>query len=151
MKNYIWIVLVVALIVVPASYRVALAEEAKGEVKCTQSMDITDPKFGSTADVGVPVRFSDLGCAFVFRKTACATEQMHFDNSASAKDFYTGEPVKMDGASFVIDEKLATPLGYGLAAFKDKASAERYVSESGRGKIYTYSELNDMKLTRQAQ
>lgn len=141
----------IALVLAATSYGIALAEEAQapaasGEIKCSQSMEITDPKFGSTADVGVPVKFSDLGCAFVFRKTACAMEQMNFDNSATAQDYYTGEQVKMESAAFVMDAKISTPLGYGIAAFKDKASAERYISESGSGKLYTFSELTALNL-----
>lgn len=122
------------------------AEAPKGELKCSQSMEITDPRFGSTAEVGVPVRFGDLGCAFVFRKTACATEQMNFDSSAIVHDYYTGETVKMESATFVLDEKLVTPLGFGIAAFKDKASAERYVTENGRGKIYSFAALTEISL-----
>ena len=52
----------------------------------------------------------------------------------------------METAYFVFKADVSTPRGYGIVAFKDRAQAERFAAEQGKGKVIRWFELVDEKL-----
>lgn len=93
-----------------------------------------------------PVAFDDIGCALLWRENQCTAIQMSFDATAQVFDYYTEEALNAKDAFYVQDTKIKTPRGYGIAAFKDRESAEKFISENGKGKILTYDDLLMMGL-----
>lgn len=112
---------------------------------CSQNMEIKDVRFSATSTVGVPVRFSDIGCAVIWRSLQCVRDQMKFDDAAVVRDYGTGREVPMEEAFFVINSGLQTPMGHGVAAFGKREEAESFVSENARGRVLTYAGLLEMK------
>ncbi len=90
--------------------------------------------------------FSDIGCAVVSRNGECATRQGMFDDNALVYDYTTGDQVRADKAYFVLKTGIASPQGYGIVAFKDKAEAEKFSAAHGKGKVVKWFELVDEKL-----
>ena len=93
-----------------------------------------------------PSHFCDIGCAVQSRNNECATRQMTFDGNAVAYDFPSGEAVPVEKAFFVLKTDIKTPMGYGIVVFKDKAMAEKFASEHGKGRVVRWFELVDEKL-----
>lgn len=134
MRNTILLVfLALTLILVPVS---AMAGDT-----CQMNMEIANALFSVVGDNGAPVRLSDIGCAVPMRNEMCAMEQIGFDNTAVVKDFYTGREKPMSIAYFVMHSGVATPLGSAVIAFGDRESAERFVSENGKGEVLDYSDF----------
>ncbi len=90
--------------------------------------------------------FSDIGCAVISRNSECAMRQGLFDDNAVTVDYTTGEQVRVDKAYFVLKTGLPTPQGYGIAAFRDKAEAEKFSASHGKGKVVKWFELVDEQL-----
>ncbi len=90
--------------------------------------------------------FSDIGCAVVSRNGECATRQGMFDDNAVVYDYATGDQVRADKAYFVLKTGVATPEGYGIVAFTDKAGAEKFSATHGKGKVVRWFELVDEHL-----
>ena len=132
-KTLPMVFLAVAVMLIPVS---AMAEEI-----CQMNMEVSDALFSVVGDNGVPVQFSDIGCAVLMRNEMCAMEQIAFDESAVVKDFYTGKETPMSIAYFVMDSGVVTPLGSAVIAFGNKESAESFVSEKGKGKILDYADF----------
>ena len=57
-------------------------------------------------------------------------------------DFNTEEWIKADTAVYVLSNDLATPMGWGLAAFAQAADAEQFMAENG-GVITTWDDLHE--------
>lgn len=90
--------------------------------------------------------YTDIACAVISRNEECATRQGMFDNGAVAHDYSTGEAVQADKAYFVLRTDVATPAGYNIVAFRDKAEAEKFSADHGKGKVVKWWELVDEKL-----
>jgi hypothetical protein len=90
--------------------------------------------------------FDDIGCAVLSRNGECATRQGMFDSNAVAQDYSTGERVLVEKAFFVLRTDVRTPRGYGIVAFKDKAQAEGFSAEHGKGKVLKWFQLVDESL-----
>lgn len=96
-----------------------------------------------------PVAFDDIGCALIFRDEQCGTDQYRFDSGSMVHDYYTEEAVPAKEALYVAGSGVETPGGHGILAFKDRESAERFLSEGSegsegnKGKVLTYGELLD--------
>jgi len=93
-----------------------------------------------------PSSYNDIGCAVASRNSECATRQMTFDSNAVVYDYVTEEEVLAEKAFFVLKTDVRTPAGYGIVAFKDKAQAEKFAAEHGKGKVVRWFELVDEKL-----
>ncbi len=90
--------------------------------------------------------YADIACAVISRNAECASRQMSFDSGAVAHDFTTGEAVPAEKAYFVLGTDVATPAGYGIVAFREKAEAEKFSAEHGKGKVVTWWKLVNEKL-----
>jgi copper chaperone NosL len=93
-----------------------------------------------------PSSYDDIGCAVISRNSECATRQMMFDGSSVAHDYLTASEVPVETAYFVFKTDVSTPRGYGIVAFKDKAQAEQFAAEQGKGKVIRWFELVDERL-----
>lgn len=133
-----------ALALMPASYlsaqTVADVEETEFRT-CSQSMEITDVRFSARASIGVEVQFDDIGCAIIWRNLQCALDQATFDSKAKARDFNNLSSILMSKAYYVLDGKLQSPIGFGLAAFRDLKSAKAFIRAKGSGKLMSYKEV----------
>ena len=106
---------------------------------CLMKIENAQKKFSVTTPGRIiPADFDDIRCAFLFRNTLCAMDMMEFDSTAMVYDYYTGELTRMTAAVFVVDSRVKTPMDSGIIAFKDKASAERFLAEQGQGKIILF-------------
>ncbi len=90
--------------------------------------------------------YDDIGCAVVARNGECATRQGMFDSGAIVRDYSTGEDLATEKAFFVLRTDVQTPQGYGIAAFKDRAGAEKFSADHGKGSVVRWFELVDEKL-----
>ena len=63
-----------------------------------------------------------------------------------ARDFNDLSIIIMSRSYYVMTDKLITPIGFGIAAFKDKGSAKRFISENGTGKLLSYWDLIKLEL-----
>ena len=113
---------------------------------CSQSMEITDVRFSSRAEVGIEVVFDDLGCTVIWRNIQCAIDQGMFDEVATARDFDDLSIIIMSNSYYVKTDKLITPIGFGIAAFKDKGSAKKFISQHGTGNLLSYWDLIKLEL-----
>ncbi|MCK4911214.1 MAG: nitrous oxide reductase accessory protein NosL [Thermodesulfovibrionales bacterium] len=132
-KTLLKVLLAVSVAVVPVP---AMAGES-----CKMNMEIADALFSVVGDIGVPVQFSDIGCTVLMRDEMCAMEQIGFDESAVVKDFSTGEETPMSTAYFVVASGVETPLGSGVIAFANRDSAEKFVSDMGKGEVMDYADF----------
>lgn len=142
-----WAVMLVALIFLP-SISGAEVRVKKTEFRtCSQSMEVTDARFSGRAVIGVEVVFDDIGCAVIWRNLQCALDQASFDQKATVRDFNDLSILIMSESYYVMDsQRLKTPIGFGIAAFKDKKSAAGYISSKGYGKLLEYRELIRLNL-----
>jgi nitrous oxide reductase accessory protein NosL len=90
--------------------------------------------------------FDDIGCALQWRNAECAMRQSLFDENARAYDYGTGEEFPMEKLFYAVGTGIKTPKGYGVVAFKEKADAEKFVTQAGKGKVLKLFELVDEPL-----
>ena len=64
------------------------------------------------------------------------------------KDFITGVWVPGREAYYLTKSKVVTPMRYGILAFKDYASAEKFKREDGGGEIYNFEGVLASKVYR---
>jgi len=108
---------------------------------CSQNMEITDVRFSSRADLGIEAVFDDIGCAIIWRNLQGAFDQTAFDSKATARDFNNLSSVLMSRAFYVMDKKLRTPIGFGIAAFRDINEAKAFIKAKGSGRLMDYKEI----------
>lgn len=101
-----------------------------GQDTCARcGMHISDPKFAAAL---LPVdgewrKYDDIGCLL--------DDYIHGGIKAAAiyvHDYHTGEWVDAKVAFFV-QSAIPTPMGSGLVAFRDRASAEKFMEEFAPG------------------
>lgn len=110
--------------------------------RCSMTIENSMKKFSViTPGRVVPAAFDDISCALLFRNGLCAMDTMEFDNTATVYDYYSGESVKMTAAVYVTGSLVKTPMASGIIAFKDKASAEKFLAEQGQGEILLFDAL----------
>jgi nitrous oxide reductase accessory protein NosL len=90
--------------------------------------------------------FDDIGCAVLARNEECAMRQSLFDSNAMVHDYLSGEQLPAEKAYFVLRTGVRTPRAFGIAAFKDRAEAEKFSAAHGRGTVVKWFELVDEKL-----
>lgn len=110
--------------------------------KCGNVITAENKKFSVIQkDASRPVAFDDIGCAILWRDNQCTAIQMSFDATAKAYDFYTEEELDIGSAFFAIAPVIQSPVGYGIVAFKDKASADKFFIENGGDKVLRYDDV----------
>jgi hypothetical protein len=149
--TFIFFLIILAISPLHTSY----AEDKAEAVLCTRcqmKIENSAKKFSvSTPGRLIPVVFDDIECAIKFRNELCAMETLEFDNTAIAYDFYTGENVKMADAVYVSRSAVKTPMGSGIIAFKDRASAESFLAGHGQGEIVLLNDVTNMVFKNQVK
>lgn len=90
-----------------------------------------------TAVSGEVRRFDDIGGMLLYDQKV--NEDVHI---YWVHDFNTEEWVNAAEATFVLDDTLVTPMGWGVAAFSTTADAEAYAAEHD-GTVATYAALQE--------
>jgi len=94
------------------------------DMKCAECgmVVMKDSKFSAKMLQGnTTLHFCDIGDLFVFLKRKGVK-----DAGAEVKDYMTGEWIDARKAYYVkSDKKFNTPMGWGIAAFKDKSEASK--------------------------
>lgn len=103
------------------------------------NMQVKDDAFATqlTTKDGKNYKFDDIGCMNEWKKQN-GTDNIGMDY---VRDYNDKEWIEFSKATYVYDASLKTPMAYGVLNFKDKASAEAFVTEQGVGKIMTADEL----------
>lgn len=85
------------------------------------------------------LKFDDLGDLYVW-----IDENGEDDiGEKFVRDFYTKEWLVLEDATFVFNEEIDTPMGFGVISFKDKTGAEEYIDEHDIGELLTASDLDN--------
>ncbi|MFW6063595.1 MAG: nitrous oxide reductase accessory protein NosL [Chloroflexota bacterium] len=119
-----------------------------GEDVCDQcNMIINEPRFAAAyvTESGETRRFDDLGEMFLY-----AHEKDEAVRAFWVHDLHSEEWLEADGASFVHNPELITPMGWGIAAFGAQGDAETYQEENG-GTLLTYTQFQDQVLSGELQ
>ncbi|MDF2658079.1 MAG: nitrous oxide reductase accessory protein NosL [Paenibacillus sp.] len=86
---------------------------------------------------GKVYKFDDIGCMNEWKtKNASVPVTIEFVRDHASKMW-----IDLEKAYFAYDASFKTPMAYGLVSFKDKASAEKYISEQGKGKLLSAADL----------
>lgn len=114
-----------------------------GEDVCDHcNMIINEPRFAAAyfSEDGETRRFDDIGEMFLY-----ARESGDAVRSYWVHDFHSESWLEADGATFVHDPDLTTPMGWGIAAFSDADDARTYGEQDGD--VLTFSELQERVLS----
>jgi len=85
------------------------------------------------------LKFDDLGDLYVWLDE-------NGDDDVGAKfirDFDSKEWIQLEDATFVYDEDIATPMGFGVISFENSEDAEEYIEENGFGELLSATDLDD--------
>ena len=144
LKSLSFCIALAVLVALPSGVSHALKNETSEYEEfrtCSQSMEITDVRFSSQANMGIEAIFDDIGCAIIWRNLQCALDQTTFDSKATARDFKTLSSVLMSKAFYVKNKKLQTPIGFGIAAFRNINDAKAFIKAKGSGRLMSYEEI----------
>lgn len=114
-----------------------------GEDVCDHcNMIISEPRFAAAyaAETGETRRFDDIGEMFLY-----ARESGEDVRSYWVHDFHSESWLKADGATFVHNPDLTTPMGWGIAAFSQAEEAQAYGEQ--HGEVLSFSELQERVLS----
>jgi copper chaperone NosL len=105
------------------------------------NMQVNDDEFATQliTEEGKVYKFDDLGCMNEW-KVKNGTDEIAIE---FVRDQASSEWVKMDNAYFAYDPSFKSPMAYGIVSFKDKSSAERFITEQGKGKLMSASDLHE--------
>ena len=118
------------------------AEESSECVKRDQQVTGESRRYSMHADVNGFAAYERIDCSIKWRtEVLCAMEQVAFDSTSRAFDYYSGREIAMSGAYFVIVKTDSAPE---ITAFANKEEAEKYVSEHGSGEVVAYGQLITM-------
>jgi len=84
------------------------------------------------------VKFDDLGDLYVWIEENGEDEI----GSKFVRDFETEEWIQLEDATYVYDEEIETPMGFGVISFKDSDEAQNYIDENDHGELLSAEELN---------
>lgn len=103
------------------------------------NMQVKDDQFATQAVLkdGKSLKFDDIGCYNEW-KSKNGTEQV---GATFVRDYHSKEWIELEKAYYVYDKSFKSPMAYGIYSFKDKATAEKFIAENGKGKLMTGSEL----------
>lgn|GEM_PF-1930504 len=141
--------IVLIAILLCAMAGVALAEEGvcpSAGVKITGENKQFSMMVPKSSGLGRNLVYDDIGCAIMARNEECASRQIMFDGAAIAYDHLTGAEFPAEDMYFVLGTGIKTPRGFGIAAFGDKAAAEKFSLSHGKGKVLRWHELADAPL-----
>ena len=89
--------------------------------------------------------FCDLGDLFVFYDVHRSKERIA---AIYVKDYLSGEWIEGRSAAYLSGVKITTPMRYGILAFKDVKSAEKFKKEKGGDRVYVFRYILSSKIFR---
>ncbi|WP_339278728.1 nitrous oxide reductase accessory protein NosL [Paenibacillus sp. FSL W8-1187] len=103
------------------------------------NMTVKDDAFATqlTTTEGKTFKFDDIGCMNDWKAKNAAAKI----GGEYVRDYNDKEWIAYADAYYVYDKDLKTPMAYGVVSFKDKASAEAFAQEQGKGQLLTAAEL----------
>lgn len=139
MKAFIISLLMLPLAIVGCSQETQPIEYGKDNCHFCQ-MRIMDPKFGSEA-------ITDKGRTYKFDSGECL---LRYLNKADGKhshlvvtDFESPETfLQAESAWFLVSDKMPSPMGGNLNAFKNKERAEFFQTKNG-GEVFDWNQIKD--------
>jgi copper chaperone NosL len=107
------------------------------------NMIINEEKFAAAywTEDGEARRFDDIGGMLAY-----TSEKDDVVASYWVHDFATGEWLRAEGAYYVLDSDLMTPMGFGIAAFAQKDQAEAMTGGLEGVSVLPFMELMDMDI-----
>jgi len=122
-------------------------QEKSSCAECGMYIQGENIKFASEMilDDGKVKYFCDLGDLFFFYDV-----HRHKDRIAAiyVKDYLSGEWVEGREAAYLSGVKVITPMRYGILAFKDVNSAEKFRKERGGDRVYGFKDIISSKIFR---
>jgi copper chaperone NosL len=109
--------------------------------KCeTCSMQVTDRPYSTQIIMtdGRVYKFDDLGCMYEWKREN-GTEGI---GAEFVRDYHDNEWIKSGEAFYVYDPSFETPMSYGIYSFKNRAEAEAFAQEQGKGTLLTAADLD---------
>lgn len=149
MKNYILSVILMSVVV----FFYACSSEPKpityGDDKCDYcTMNIMDKPYGTEL-------VTDKGKVYKFDSTECLLNYMKENNHAEYAHILTNtmdKPAELIDANictFLISEKLPSPMGENITAFSNEAEAKKAHKEYG-GELFNFDKLKELKMGKQS-
>jgi len=122
-------------------------QEKSSCAECGMYIQGENIKFASEMilDDGKVKYFCDIGDLFVFYEVHRNKERIA---AIYVKDYLSGEWVEGRDATYLSGVKVSTPMRYGILAFKDVKSAEKFRKEKGGNKIYGFKDIISSKIFR---
>ena len=110
------------------------------ELCASCKMNIVDQRYASqlVTQKGKNFKYDAIEC--MLEQSASFTEEELFGLFVSTPD-QPGEMINAINSSFLISEKLPSPMSANINGFKDKSTAQRYQEEFG-GEVKSWEELN---------
>lgn len=87
------------------------------------------------------LKFDDLGCLFKWIEENGEDEV----GAKFVRDYHTLEWVLLEEAVYVFDEKIQTPMAYGVISFKNAEDAQSFIQEHGSGELLRAEDLYEHK------
>lgn len=85
------------------------------------------------------LKFDDLGDLYVWLDENEEEEV----GAKFVRDFNTKDWVQLEDATFVYDEEISTPMGFGVISFKKTEDAEEYIDDNDFGDLLTAEDLDN--------
>ncbi|KKC46443.1 MULTISPECIES: nitrous oxide reductase accessory protein NosL [Paenibacillus] len=103
------------------------------------NMQIKDDAFATqlTTTEGKTFKFDDIGCMNEWKEKNAEAKI----GGEYVRDYNDKEWIPYDQAAYVYDADFKSPMAYGIYSFKDKASAEAFTKEQGKGRLMTAADL----------
>jgi copper chaperone NosL len=107
-------------------------------------MIVTEENFAAAywTETGEARRFDDIGGMLAF-----ITEESEDVASYWVHDFASGEWIRAEEATFVMDRDLMTPMGFGIAAFADEAQAQAMAFGRENVMVMPFSQVLTLDIT----
>jgi copper chaperone NosL len=107
-------------------------------------MIINEEKFAAAywTKEGEARRFDDVGGMFAF-----ISEKSEEAASYWVHDFVSGEWIRAEEATYVLDSSLKTPMGFGIAAFAGADQARAMAQGQETAEVLTFAEVLDRGIT----
>ena len=141
MRSKLSIIVVVFSLLLAVSCKVEPKEINYGQDHCVHC-DMTVVDKSHSAEY-----VTKKGKAYMFDAVECMVMKVNQDKNEDQMEFLLvadyanpGELVDAKTATFLISEKIKSPMGANLSAFSSKESAEKFLKENG-GKLFTWDQL----------
>jgi len=153
MKNILFVLAIV--LTVPAAAALAGGGKVPAPVNMPEGSSCSEcgmaiPRDGRTASEvihknGKVDYFCDLGDMMVYYEVLKDKQGVA---AIYVKDYESGRWVEGRSAAYLTGTKAATPMKYGILAFRDRASAEKFRAANGGEKTYTFGDIIASKVYR---